>query len=147
MFKPNESIFSSSLISSTTQKDLIDLIDQTNDNNVKNQYNHNELFQAEHDIKDYVINLKKQTINVLDDDSKMKNFQRSRKKKEGGGTIKNIKMKRKRSGFKKNADFQRRMSYNFFKVSNIYQNDNDNNSIIIHNNHNNYNYNNNEHEI
>ena len=145
MFKPNESIFSSSLISSTTQKDFIDLIDQTNDNNVKNQYNHNELFQAEHDIKDYVINLKKQTINVLDDDSKMKNFQRSRKKKEGGGTIKNIKMKRKRSGFKKNADFQRRMSYNFFKVSNIYQNDNDNNSINIHNNHNNYN--NNEHEI
>ena len=45
MFKPNESIFSSSLISSTTQKDLIDLIDQTNDNNVKNQYNHNEYFK------------------------------------------------------------------------------------------------------
>ena len=85
MFKPNESIFSSSLISSTTQKDLIDLIDQTNDNNVKNQYNHNELFQAEHDIKDYVINLKKQTINVLDDDSKMKNFQRPRKKKKVEG--------------------------------------------------------------
>ena len=100
MFKQNESFYNSSFTSARTPKNLIDLIDQTNDNNLKKQYNRNELFQAEHDIKDYVINLKKQTINVLDDDSKMKNFQRSRKKKEGGGTIKNIKMKRKRSGFK-----------------------------------------------
>ena len=59
MFKPNDSFLTSSLVSAKTQKDLIDLIDQTNDNNVKRQYNRNELFQAEHDLKDYVTNLKK----------------------------------------------------------------------------------------
>ena len=136
MFKPNESFLTSSLVSARTQKDLIDLIDQTNDNNVKRQYNRNELFQAEHDLKDYVTNLKKKSILILDDDSKVKIFQRPRKKKDGlGGTIKNTKMKKEKSGFKKNADIQRRMSYNLFKVNSIYQNDNNdyNNNNTIEN--------------
>ena len=130
MFKQNDSFLTSSLVSARTQKDLIDLIDQTNDNNVKRQYNRNELFQAEHDLKDYVTNLKKKSILILDDDSKVKIFQRPRKKKDGlGGSIKHSKLKIEKSGFKKNADIQRRMSYNLYKVNSIYQNDNNDYNI------------------
>ena len=67
MKKLNHSTHSIHLNESIHKENYSHLLEEANHNNVIKQYNKNELFQAEHDILDYVNKLKRKTILSIDE--------------------------------------------------------------------------------
>ena len=68
---------------SKNQKDLFQLLEEKNDDIVKKQYKQNELFQAQHYLKDYVNNLRKQTVLGLDEEIRKTLFINPKRREEG----------------------------------------------------------------
>ena len=68
---------------SKNQKDLFQLLEEKNDDIVKKQYKQNELFQAQNYLKDYVNNLRKQTVLGLDEEIRKTLFINPKRREEG----------------------------------------------------------------
>ena len=105
MKKLNEESKNSTLLSldSLGKNDLIQLLDGTNRQNIKKHHNKNELFQAEFDILNYVINLRKRTIKTIEDEE---NFSYRKKRTKIGQSTS------KRSKIKKNNELKKNLSFN-----------------------------------
>ena len=92
---PNED-FENLSRNSKNQKGLFQLLEEKSENIVKKQYNQNELFFAEHYLKDYVNNLKKQTIIGLDDEIKKNLFIKPKKHEHSNIENKNVRGNRRK---------------------------------------------------
>ncbi len=86
---PNED-FENLSRNSKNQKGLFQLLEEKSENIVKKQYNQNELFFAEHYLKDYVNNLKKQTVIGLDEEIRKNLFVKPKRNDDEIGNSKNI---------------------------------------------------------
>ena len=92
---PNED-FENLSRNSKNQKGLFQLLEEKSENIVKKQYNQNELFFTEHYLKDYVNNLKKQTIIGLDEEIKNNLFVKPKRKSKEIDNSKIIRKNRKK---------------------------------------------------
>ncbi len=112
---------------SKSPRKLAQLLEEKSENNVKQQFIQNELFQAQHYLKDYVNNLKKQTIINLDTEINKILFNKPNRKEENFSENKNIRLNKKHFTLSKNKDInfnikKRRMSENAFKFINAQKN-------------------------
>ena len=112
---------------SKSPRKLAQLLEEKSENNVKQQFIQNELFQAQHYLKDYVNNLKKQTIINLDTEINKILFNKPNRKEENFSETKNIRLNKKHFTLSKNKDInfnikKRRMSENAFKFINAQKN-------------------------
>ena len=92
---PNED-FENLSRNSKNQKGLFQLLEEKSENIVKKQYNQNELFFAEHYLKDYVNNLKKQTVIGLDEEIRKNLFVKPKRNDDEIGNSKNIRENNKK---------------------------------------------------